>query len=181
MTTADYSAFIPVILTGLVAFLGTWAGSRFSHSNEHKQWLRNEKMAACSDFLTQVEGLLQVVGKASDVRVLRKTRDEASEVSLMKLSIVFPFEVVQSAQRLKRALMDVSEQAAETAFIPVDEREAWQVKVGKALQAAERQQLEFVFESSRDLNSGRFYGSGVVAPLQMWVLRRRLKAMEAVS
>lgn len=31
------------VITGLLAFIGTWIGSRFSRVNEHKQWLRDQK------------------------------------------------------------------------------------------------------------------------------------------
>lgn len=82
---------------------------------------------------------------------------------------------------LKRALVDVSSLAAAGVSYPVEQRQTWIDEYGEALKDAERQQLEFVFESSRDLNSGRFHGSGMIAPLQMWVLRRRLQAKAAAS
>ncbi len=37
------------LLTGVFAFVGTWAGSRFNRVNEHRQWLRDQKMQIYRD------------------------------------------------------------------------------------------------------------------------------------
>ncbi|MFE4078201.1 hypothetical protein [Paenarthrobacter sp. YIM B13468] len=49
--------FVP-IATGILAMLGSWLGSRWGKTTEHKQWLRNKKMEAYSDFLSVAESMV---------------------------------------------------------------------------------------------------------------------------
>ncbi|MBP2215962.1 hypothetical protein [Arthrobacter sp. CAN_C5] len=42
------------IVTGIFAVLGSWFGSRFGRTTEHKQWVRSEKRNAYGDFLGAV-------------------------------------------------------------------------------------------------------------------------------
>ena len=85
--TPDDSLKLPIAaLTGILAFIGTWAGSRFSHSNEHRQWLRNEKMAVCVDFIGEVDRTLIDSRLARNRGIAAKLAQDAARISLTKRS-----------------------------------------------------------------------------------------------
>lgn len=176
MTFDDYLPFAPVLLTGLFAFFGTWAGSRFSHVNEHNQWLRNEKMAACSEFLAMAERLVNTDLQNRNPRILANTAQEARNLSHARLTLVCPMDVAASALKLREAVVDVATLLAERSRIGPDE--AWDEQVNKAFAKANRSMIHFVFESSKDLNSGIFKGLGPFRSITMFMLRWKIRLWE---
>ena len=168
----------PVFLTGLFAFAGTWAGSRFSRTNEHNQWIRNEKMQICSDFVSKTESLAStdvLMASASDLETFSK---EVSGLSQARMKLVCSMEVVDAAIKLKAALLDMAAAALATQAAGVDQDEVLKRRLKEAVAVVEHRHSYFILESSNDLNSGRFYGLGPFRPTLMPMLRLRGKVEE---
>lgn len=53
---------VPVV-TGVLALLGSWFGSWLGRINEYRQWLRNQKQAAYSEFLGVWDALYLKTGR----------------------------------------------------------------------------------------------------------------------
>lgn len=53
---------VPVV-TGVLALLGSWFGSRLGRINEYRQWLRNQKQAAYSELLGVFDALYLKTGR----------------------------------------------------------------------------------------------------------------------
>ncbi|MDP9693025.1 UNVERIFIED_ORG: hypothetical protein J2X79_000562 [Arthrobacter globiformis] len=178
MNLNEYLALAPVLLTGLCAFAGTWAGSRFSHSNEHNQWLRNEKMEICSDFVSKTESLATtdvLAASASDLQTFSKG---VSELSQARMKLVCSMEVVGASMKLKAALVDMAAAALAAHVAGADQREASKRRLNDAIAVVEHRHSYFILESSNDLNSGRFYGLGPFRPTLMPMLRLKGKVEE---
>lgn len=176
MNLTDYVHLAPVLLTGVFAFLGTWAGIRFSHVNEHNQWLRNEKMAACSDFLHSVERLIESDLKSRDRRILNEAVDGARILSYSRLALVSPLEVSNAAINLKDSVIDLATLIVERAQVGPDP--VWDEHIASALQKARNFKTQFVLESSNDLNSGLFKGLGPFRGVAMLLFRWRINIMQ---
>lgn len=176
MTIDDYLPFTPVLLTGMFAFLGTWAGSRFSHVNEHNQWLRNEKMAVCSDFLAAAERLIDSGLQSRDSRELSEAVRDARSLSHARLTLVCPMDVASAAIKLRETIVDLAALVAEQSKVGPDP--VWDEHVHKAFETAHRSKIHFVLESSKDLNSGIFKGLGPFRPATMQLLRWKFRLKE---
>lgn len=176
MTVNDYLPFAPVLLTGLFAFIGTWAGSRFSHVNEHNQWLRNEKMAACSEFLSNAERLVDSDLKSRSSRVLSDAVREAHNLSHARLTLVCPLDVVSTAIKLRESVVDVATLVAERSRVGTDA--VWDEHVLKAFEKAHLSKIQFVFESSKDMNSGIFKGLGPFRTVALSLLKWKIRLAE---
>lgn len=176
MTFNDYLPFASVLLTGLFAFIGTWAGSRFSHVNEHNQWLRNEKMAACSEFLARAELLVDSDLRSRNPKVLGNAVQDARNLSHARLTLVCPMDVASSALKLRESVVDVATLLSERSRIGPDQ--AWDEQVNKAFAKAHRSKIQFILESSKDLNSGIFKGLGPFRAITMSMLRWKVRLWE---
>lgn len=176
MTFDDYLPFAPVLLTGLFAFFGTWAGSRFSHVNEHNQWLRNEKMAACSEFLARAERLVDSDLQNRNPRALGDAVRDAHNLSHARLTLVCPMDVATSAIKLRESVIDVATLISERSRVGPDP--VWDEQVHKALAKAHRAKIQFVLESSKDLNSGIFKGLGPLRSVTLSLLRWKVRVWE---
>lgn len=176
MTIDDYLPFTPVLLTGMFAFLGTWAGSRFSHVNEHNQWLRNEKMAVCSGFLTAAERLIDSGLQSRNSKELSEAVRDARSLSHARLTLVCPMDVASAAIKLRESIVDLAALVAERSKVGPDP--VWDEHVHKASETAHRSKIHFVLESSKDLNSGIFKGLGPFRPATMQLLRWKFRLKE---
>lgn len=168
----------PVLLTGLFAFAGTWAGSQFSRNNEHNQWLRNEKMEICSDFVSKTESLAAtdlLLATSSDLETFSK---EVSELSQARMKLVCSMEVVEASVKLKAALGDMAAAAMAVHVAGMDRRDALNRKLCAAIAVVEHRHAYFILEASSDLNAGRFYGLGPLRPTLMPMLRLKGKVRE---
>lgn len=178
MNLNEYLALAPVLLTGLFAFAGTWAGSRFSRVNEHNQWLRNEKMQICSEFISKTESLATTDVLAASASDLQTFSDGVIGLSQARMKLVCSMEVVDAAIKLKAALLEM---AAAGMAIQTGEAEQYEVsrrRVREAIAVVEHRHSYFILESSNDLNSGRFHGLGPFRPTLMPMLRLRGKVEE---
>jgi hypothetical protein len=178
MNIGDYLNLTPVLLTGLFAFAGTWAGSRFSRVNEHNQWLRNEKMQICSDFVSKTESLAttDVLGaSASDLQAFSK---KVSGLSQARMKLVCSMEVVEASTKLKGALLEMAAAALAAHVAGADQQEVSKRTLRDAIAVVEHRHSYFILESSNDLNSGRFYGLGPFQPTLMPILRLKGKVEE---
>lgn len=176
MTSYDYLNLAPVLLAGTFAILGTLAGSRFSHVNEHNQWLRNEKMAACSEFLATVERLVDSDLKSRNPRLIVNAVRDAHNLSHARLTLVCPLDVASSALSLKESVIDLSTLLAERSRVGPDP--VWDEHVHQAFAKAHRSKIQFVFESSKDLNSGIFKGLGPLRSVTMSLLKWKVRLIE---
>lgn len=176
MNLEEYLNLTPVLLTGLFAFAGTWAGSRFSHVNEHSQWLRNEKMAACSEFLAAAERLVDHELSCPDPQLLHSALTDARNLSHARLTLVSPLEVATAAIKLREAIVDLATLINERSRIGPDE--VWDEHIEKATQKAHNVKIQFVLESSRDLNSGMFKGLGPLRSVTLSLLRWKVRLLE---
>ncbi|MEV7661340.1 hypothetical protein [Paenarthrobacter sp. NPDC089316] len=114
----------PVLLTGLSAFAGTWAGSRFSRVNEHNQWLRNEKMQICSDFVSKTESLAITDRLAASAADLQTFSVGVSALSQARMKLACSMGVVEAAVKLKAALLNMEAAALAAHAAGVDQQES---------------------------------------------------------
>ena len=49
------SLFAVPVASAIFALFGSWLGTRWGRANEHKQWLRNERVKVYSEFLTELK------------------------------------------------------------------------------------------------------------------------------
>lgn len=72
--TVDHVLLVSVsILTGGFALAGGWLGARLGMTNEHKQWLRNQRQAAYSEMLGAFDSLYLETGRPQvDATVLKE-------------------------------------------------------------------------------------------------------------
>ncbi|MFE4198448.1 hypothetical protein ACFRJ9_21585 [Paenarthrobacter sp. NPDC056912] len=177
MTLTEFLPFAPVVLTGLFAFVGTWAGSRFSHTNEHAQWLRNEKMAACSDFLMAVERIVETELKSGNPRKIKEGIQASRDLSHARIVLVCPVGVAESAMKVREDLVDLATLIGAQPPGPQDPR--WFAEIQAAEQKAHYAKMKFILETSKDMRSGLFQSllfrplRGVMLPL----LRRQIRRM----
>jgi hypothetical protein len=176
MIVDDYLPFVPVLLTGLFAFIGTWAGSKFARVNEHNQWLRNEKMAACTEFLSNAERLLDPDLKSRSSKVLSDAVRDAHNLSHARLTLVCPIDVVSAAIKLRESVVDVATLLVERSKVGPDS--VWDEHVHKAMETAHRSKIHFVFESSKDMNSGIFKGLGPFRTVALSLLKWKIRLQE---
>ncbi|MFE4229436.1 hypothetical protein ACFRJ8_16310 [Arthrobacter sp. NPDC056886] len=144
--------------------------------NEHNQWLRNEKMAASSEFLAATERLVNSELQSRSPRVLANAVQEARNLSHARLTLVCPMDVASSALKLRESVVDVATLLAERSRIGPDE--AWDEQVNGAFAKAYRSKIQFVLESSKDLNSGIFKGLGPFRAITMSMLRWKVRLWE---
>lgn len=178
MNLDEYLTLAPVLLTGLFAFAGTWAGSRFSHVNEHNQWLRNEKMQACSNFVSKTEALTTADLSEATPTDLQAFSREVSELSQAKMKLICSMEVVDASRQLKNALDEKAAAALAVHFAGPDQQDESKRRLRDAAAVAELRHSYFILESSNELNSGRFYGLGPFRPTLMPMLRLKGKVEE---
>lgn len=178
MTLDDYLPFAPVLLTGLFAFFGTWAGSRFSHVNEHSQWLRNEKMAVCSDFVSKTAVLTSTKLQDASATDLETFTRGVSELNPAKMKLICSIEVVEAGLKLEAALKDLASAARAALVAESDQQADLKRRVSEAIAVVEHHQGYFILESSSAINSGRFYGMGLLRSTLMPILRLRRKVEE---
>lgn len=176
MNLGEYLNLVPVLLTGLFAFAGTWAGSRFSHVNEHNQWLRNEKMAACSEFLAAAERFVSHDFKSRSPRLITEALLSAHSLSHSRLTLVSPMDVSAAAVKYREAIVDLATLVGERSRVGPDA--VWDEHIEKALQRTHHAKVRFVLESSKDLNSGIFKGLGPFRSVTMALLRWRIHQIE---
>jgi hypothetical protein len=173
MNFGEYLNLTPVLLTGLFAFAGAWAGSRFSHVNEHNQWLRNEKMAACSEFLTAAERLVDYDLKSGNPKLVAGALQQAHNLSHVRLTLVSPMEVSSAAVKYREAIVDLATLVVERSRVGPDT--VWDDHINKASQKSHHAKIQFVLESSKDLNSGVFKGLGPFRSITMMLFRWRVR------
>ncbi|MFE4545132.1 hypothetical protein [Arthrobacter sp. NPDC056727] len=178
MNPDEYLALAPVLLTGLFAFAGTWAGSRFSHVNEHNQWLRNEKLQACSHFVSRTEAQTAANLWDADPSDLQAFSKEVSELSEAKMKLLCSLEVVDAASKLKDALGDKAAAALAFHGAGADKQDESKLRLRDVIAVAEHRYSYLILESSNDLISGRFHGLGPFRPTLMPMLRLRSKVEE---
>jgi hypothetical protein len=176
MNIGEYLNLTPVLLTGLFAFAGTWAGSRFSHVNEHNQWLRNEKMAACSEFLTAAERLVDCDLKSRNSRQRADALQNAHNLSHVRLTLVSPMDVSSAAVKYREAIVDLAALVVERSRVGPDA--VWDDHIDKAFQKTHHAKIRFVLESSKDLNSGMFKGLGPLRSITLILVRWRVRHMQ---
>jgi hypothetical protein len=176
MISYDYLNLAPVLLAGTFAIVGTLAGNRLSHVNEHSQWLRNEKMMACSEYLSTAERLVDGDLKSGDPQAISSAVGDAHNLSHARLTLVCPLDVVSAAIKLRESVVDVATLLAERSRVGPDP--VWDEHVHKAFEKAHREKIQFVFESSKDLNSGIFKGLGPFRTIAIFLLRWKGRLME---
>jgi hypothetical protein len=100
MTSEQWLLIVVPVLTGGFALAGSWYGSLLGRNNEHKQWLRNQKQSAYSEFLGAFDALYLETG-------LSKVEDQAVQELLFslvakqgRLSVVGAPEVTKLSDRL---------------------------------------------------------------------------------
>ncbi|UPO77371.1 hypothetical protein [Arthrobacter sp. Helios] len=88
------------ILTGAFALGGTWLGSRLGRTNEHKQWLRNQRQAAYSEMMGAFETLYLETGKPTiDSRSLQENLFDLA-VKQGRISIIGRAEITEMSEQL---------------------------------------------------------------------------------
>ena len=99
--TLDQVLLVSVsILTGGFALAGGWIGSRLGRTNEHKQWLRNQRQTAYSEMLGAFDSLYLETGRPSaDANVLNEGLF-ALVSKQGRLSLLGPDEVTAISERL---------------------------------------------------------------------------------
>lgn len=65
--------------TGVFALIGSWLGSFLGRTTEHKQWLRNQKQEAYSEFMVTAEGQFN--------KLLMAALDQSTELDLDSLDM----------------------------------------------------------------------------------------------
>ena len=86
--------------------------------------------------------------------------------------------MVDSAEALQRALTDIASLAAGRRVADAEDAEAWDAELSSAFARAGLLKSRFMLKSSQDLNSGTFYGLGILRPTAMSLLRMRMKRMD---
>lgn len=88
------------ILTGAFALGGTWLGSRLGRTNEHKQWLRNQRQTAYSEMMGAFETLYLETGKPTiDSSALQENLFDLA-VKQGRLAIIGRAEIAEISERL---------------------------------------------------------------------------------
>lgn len=150
------------LLSGVLALIGAWLGAFFNRTNEHRQWLRNERLKAYNDYLeliglTQLRHFMLLTDGSSGeaMRLLEKFHDCS-----IKVAVVAPSEI---AQEVINSLDDMAgvyswagnlpEELAKKHLrsdMPPEEREAAVERIGKEAYAMLSDRLETFFLGSLD-------------------------------
>ncbi|WP_459322439.1 hypothetical protein [Arthrobacter sp. Sr24] len=105
------------ITTAAVALIGVLAGSLLTRTNEHKQWLRNEKLSVYTAYLEefgtiQISNYFEMVDSAQDVKKMLALIDSVHRICL-RVIVVAPVEIMETVQESLNDVMMISSWASD--------------------------------------------------------------------
>jgi hypothetical protein len=89
------------IASAVAALLGVALGQVLSGRNDHSKWLREQRFAACHDFLSGIEGLTSGPSDSPDDR-------ERAFTAIAKMKLVCPWSVEERAHDVFSAALHLA-------------------------------------------------------------------------